>query len=95
LGRCIAGYSDVLSLNIISSESFTRHNLPVLLATHFVGDNMEGALSGVQTSIYSVVALLELSMLHRLFFYTDGSLIDGCAMCRVSISLDCGGRFWI
>jgi hypothetical protein len=35
LGRCIAGYSDFLPLNIVSSESFTRHDLPALLATHF------------------------------------------------------------
>jgi hypothetical protein len=32
LGRCIAGYSDVLTLNIVSSESFTRHDLPALMA---------------------------------------------------------------
>jgi hypothetical protein len=36
LGRCIAGYSDVLPLNIVASESFTRQDLPALLATHFV-----------------------------------------------------------
>jgi hypothetical protein len=41
LGRCIAGYNDVLPLNIISSGSFTRDDLPALLATHFVGDHME------------------------------------------------------
>jgi hypothetical protein len=39
-----------------SSGSFTRHDLPALLATHFVGDHMEGALSGVRTSMYSVKA---------------------------------------
>jgi hypothetical protein len=48
LDRCIAGYSDVLPL--------TRHDFPVLLASHFVRDHMEEALSGVQTLIYSVVA---------------------------------------
>jgi hypothetical protein len=37
LGRSIAGYLDVLPLNIDLSESFTRHNLPALLATNFVG----------------------------------------------------------
>jgi hypothetical protein len=47
LDRCIAGYSDVLPLNIVSSGPFTRHNLPALLATHFVGDHLEEALSGV------------------------------------------------
>jgi hypothetical protein len=54
LGRCIAGYSDVLPLNIASSGSFTRHDLPALLATHFVSDHMERALSGVKTSMYLV-----------------------------------------
>jgi hypothetical protein len=39
---------------------FTRHDLPVLLATHFVGDHMEGALSKVQTSLRLVVAPKEL-----------------------------------
>jgi hypothetical protein len=56
LGRCFADYPDVLPLNIVSSESFTRHDLPALLDTHFVGDHIEGALSRVQTYIYSVVA---------------------------------------
>jgi hypothetical protein len=45
LGSCIADYSDVLPLNIVLSESFTRHDLPALLATHFVGDHIEGALN--------------------------------------------------
>jgi hypothetical protein len=40
LGRCIAGYSDVLPLNIVS---FTRQDFPALLAAHFVGDHMEEA----------------------------------------------------
>jgi hypothetical protein len=62
LGRCIAGYLYVLPLNIVSSESFTRHNLPALLASHFVGDDIEGAFSGVQESMYSVVAPRELLM---------------------------------
>jgi hypothetical protein len=47
LGRCNASYSDVLPLNIVSSQSFTRYGLPAFLATHFVGDHMERALSGV------------------------------------------------
>jgi hypothetical protein len=34
LGRCFVSYSDVLPLNVVSSESFTRHNLPALLAGH-------------------------------------------------------------
>jgi hypothetical protein len=49
LGRCIVGYPDVLPLNIILSESFTRHDLPAFLA-----------LSGLQTSMHSVVAPREL-----------------------------------
>jgi hypothetical protein len=56
LGRFIVGYSNVLPQNIVSSGSFTRHNFPALLVTHFVGDHMGGALSRVQTSLYSVVA---------------------------------------
>jgi hypothetical protein len=55
--------------------------LPELLATHFVGDHMEGAFSGVQTSMFSVVAprkLLTVTTRHAasMVFYTDGSLID-------------------
>jgi hypothetical protein len=56
LGLLIAGYSDVLPLNIVLSKSFTQHNLMTLLATHFVGDHIEGVLSGVQASMFSVVA---------------------------------------
>jgi hypothetical protein len=83
LGRYIAGSSDVLPLNIFSSESFTRHDL--LLATYFVGDHMERTLSGVQTSMYSVVAPRELLTVTTRYaasmvFYTDGSLIEGCAV---------------
>jgi hypothetical protein len=83
-GRCIADYSDVFLLNIVSSESFTRHDLPVLLASHFVGGHIEGALSGVQTSVYSVVAPRELLTVTARYaasmvFYTAGSLIDGSA----------------
>jgi hypothetical protein len=33
------------SFNYISSGSFKQHVFPALLATHFVGDHMEGALS--------------------------------------------------
>jgi hypothetical protein len=45
MGRCITGYFDVLPLNIVSSESFTRDEVPALLA-HFVADHMERALLG-------------------------------------------------
>jgi hypothetical protein len=45
---------------------------------------MEGALSGVQASMYSVVAPRELLTVtaryaSSMVFYMDGSLIDGCA----------------
>jgi hypothetical protein len=56
LGCCIADYSDVLPLNVVASESFTKHDFPAFLATHFVSDHMKWALSGVQTSMNSVVA---------------------------------------
>jgi ribonuclease HI len=84
LGRCIAGYSDVLPLNIVSSETFTRHDLSALMATHFVGDHIERALSGVQTFMHLVVAPREhftvtAGYVESMIFYTDGSLIDGCA----------------
>jgi hypothetical protein len=44
LSHCIAWYSDVLPLNVVLSESFTRHDL------------LERAISGVYTSMYLVVA---------------------------------------
>jgi hypothetical protein len=79
LDRCIANYSDVLPLNIAASESFTRHDLPALLASHFVRDHMEEALSGVQTFIYSVVAPQELLTVTAVCFingFLYGGLID-------------------
>jgi hypothetical protein len=84
MGRCIAGYSSVLPLNIVSSESFTRHELPTLLAAHFVDDLIEKALCRVKTSLYSVVAPRELLMVTTryatwMIFYMGGSLIDGYA----------------
>jgi hypothetical protein len=84
LSRCIAGYSDVLPLNVVPFESFTRHDLPALLDAHFVGDHGEAAFSRVQASMYSVVAPRELLTVTTkyatsMIFYTDGSLIDGCA----------------
>jgi hypothetical protein len=84
LGRCIAGYLDVLPLYIVSFEKFTRHNFPALLATHFVGDHKERAVSEVQTSMYSVLAPRELLTVTAryaasMIFYTDDFLIDGWA----------------
>jgi hypothetical protein len=40
MGRCIKGYFDVLSLDMIPSESFTRHELPALLGTPLVDRHM-------------------------------------------------------
>jgi hypothetical protein len=45
MGRYIKGYSDVLSLDIVPSESFTRHELPVLLDTLSVDGHMEKKLA--------------------------------------------------
>jgi hypothetical protein len=74
LGRCNVGYSDVVPLNIVSTGSFTWLDLPALMTTHFVGDHvMQGALSGVQTSMYSVVARARYAA--SMVFYTNGSLI--------------------
>jgi hypothetical protein len=36
LDRSIADYSDVLPLNIASSESFTRHDFPALLGSQII-----------------------------------------------------------
>jgi hypothetical protein len=49
-----------------------------------VGDHMEVALSGVQASMYTVVARRELLTVTTryatsMIFYTDGSFIDGYA----------------
>jgi hypothetical protein len=41
MGRCIRGYFDVVSLDIVPSESFTRHELPALLGTPLVDVHME------------------------------------------------------
>jgi hypothetical protein len=40
IGRSIRGYSDILSLVIVPSESFTRHELPALLGTPLVDGHM-------------------------------------------------------
>jgi hypothetical protein len=41
IGRCIRGYSDVLSLGIAPFESFTWHELSALLDTPLVDGHME------------------------------------------------------
>jgi hypothetical protein len=48
MGRYIRGYSDVLSLDIVPSESSTRHELPALLGIPLVDGHMEKKLSNVQ-----------------------------------------------
>jgi hypothetical protein len=48
MGCCIGGYSDVLSLNIVPSESFTRHELPTVIGTPLVEEQMEKKLANVQ-----------------------------------------------
>jgi hypothetical protein len=52
MGRCIRGYSDVLSLDIVPSESFTWHELPVLLGTPLVDEHMEKKLASIQGAMY-------------------------------------------
>jgi hypothetical protein len=76
--RCIKGYSDVLSLDIVPSESFTRHELPTLLGTPLVDEYMEKKLANVQEVMYSLVAHREFRYGMSCNFYTDGSLIEGC-----------------
>jgi hypothetical protein len=84
MGRCIKKYSDVLSLNIVLSESFTWHELPALLGTPLVDEHKEKKLPNVQEALYSFMVpreLLTVTFGYGLscIFYTDGSLIGGCA----------------
>jgi hypothetical protein len=65
LGRCIAGYCDVLPLNIVSSASFTRHDLPALLASHF-GGTFRG--SDIYVFGGGSPRAVDSDMLHRWFF---------------------------
>jgi hypothetical protein len=53
--RCIQGYSNVLSMDITPSESFTRHELSELLGTPLVDEHMKNAPAGVQDTMYSLV----------------------------------------
>jgi hypothetical protein len=95
MGRCIGGYSDVLSLDIVPSESFTRHELPALLGIPLVDGHMEKKLADVQGAMYSLVAPRELLTVTSGYdpsciFYTDGSLIEG-----LCCSLDGCEWIWI
>jgi ribonuclease HI len=78
MSRRIRGYSDVLSLDIVPSESFTRHELPALVGTLLVEGHMEKKLVNVHPeAMYSLVASRELLTVSS--GDTDGSLIEGCA----------------
>jgi hypothetical protein len=48
MGRCIGGYFDVLSLDIVPSEFFKWHELPALLGIPLVDGHMENKLVNVQ-----------------------------------------------
>jgi hypothetical protein len=52
MGRCIKGYSNVLSLDIVPSELFTWHELPALLGTPLVDGLIEKKLSNVHEAMY-------------------------------------------
>jgi hypothetical protein len=84
MGRCIGGYSDVLSLDIVPFESLTLHKLPALFGTPIVDGHIEKKLVNVQEAIHSLVVPREL--LTVTFGYdascilnTDCSLIEGGA----------------
>jgi hypothetical protein len=83
-GRCIKGYSDVFSLDMVSSESFTRHELPALLGIPLVDELMEKELANVLEPMYSLVTPHELLTVTSgcgpsFIFYTDGCLLGGFA----------------
>jgi hypothetical protein len=59
-GRCIERYSDVLSLNIVPPESFTRHELPAHLGTPLVDEHMEKKLASIQEAMNTLVTPREL-----------------------------------
>jgi hypothetical protein len=84
MGRCIRGYFDISSLDIVPSESFTWHELPALLGTPLVDEHMEKKLANIQGAMYSLVAPRERLTVtsgygSSCIFYTDGSLIEGSA----------------
>jgi hypothetical protein len=84
MGRCIKGYPDVLSLDIVLSESFKWHELPALFGTPLLDGHMEKKLANVQEAMYPLVVPRELLTVTSWYgpwciFYTDGSLIEGGA----------------
>jgi hypothetical protein len=58
MDRCIKGYSDILSLDIVPSESFTWHEVTALLGIPLVDGHMEKKLANVQEAMYSIGALV-------------------------------------
>jgi hypothetical protein len=69
-------------LDIVTS--FTRYELPALLGTPLVDGQLGKKLANVQEAMYSLVAPRELLTVTSKYgasciFYTDGSLIEGCA----------------
>jgi hypothetical protein len=59
-GRCIKEYSDLLSLDIVPTESFTLLELPALLGTPLVDEHMEMKLANFQEAMYALVVAREL-----------------------------------
>jgi hypothetical protein len=57
MSRCIQSYSDVLSMDITPSESFTRHELSALLSTPLVDVHRENALADLTISLFVDVEL--------------------------------------
>jgi hypothetical protein len=73
-----------LTWDIVPSKSFTWHELPALLGTHLEDGLIEKKSVNVQEAMYSLVAPRELLTVKSGYgvsciFYTDGSLIEGCA----------------
>jgi hypothetical protein len=84
MGRCIKGYSDVVSLDIVPTESFTRYELTALLRTLLVDEHMGEEtcqFSGGDVFIGGAHELLIVTSGYgaaSCIFHTDGSLIEGC-----------------
>jgi hypothetical protein len=79
MGHYIKGYSDVFSLHIVPSESFTRHELPALLETPLVDGHMKKKLAKVQEAYGMCMVWVCVWVWCVVHFYKDGSLIEGCA----------------
>jgi hypothetical protein len=81
LSYCIKEYSDVLSLDIVPSESFTRHELSALLGTPLACGEEACQCSGGDVLISSAPRAIDCDV--RVWcvvdFLYDGSLIEGFA----------------